>query len=563
MAISHPDTTNFLSSALSTTLSHSTIASATTNASAIPAISAQASSTSLNTLTPSTPALLTPLATSQASSCIDISRLSSQQQFQRPTTATPSTVNIPTYNSFSANVIRKKSGERVKSSLKLPSLVRPKSMPSTASKMVHFDANLEHVRHFLHSERPTAVSVTASPADERAEFHWATDSDSSSEDSEDEEDPRSGFQQYLDRSEWKVTLPNFPHLLIDQMMTKNVFVESLFLSSDKQSLVGHIAVRNLDFYKTVCIRYTVDYWKTFTEVQADYNDDVRKKRRLNGFDRFTFAIALSDLAYLTLSSKSMYLCVRYVTAGQEFWDNNDNRNYEIVFSRVAKSKENIRAKNSSNNSMARVGRRHRKTQSSSSIIISGPEHGIFGPIATDKRRVNDLRRSSASELEAPFANFQQQWKQFEGGQRNLKLDSEFNKDFDHFASLGTDDIFDDLTTPRLKKSDSKDQSQFRTRYSFGASFNATPTKGHSENVIKRRVSPHEVEYKQDATFTFGANHQTNRDGNKRVSAKTRQDPTDKLALNAMSYQDLLKNYCFFQGSPASVPTRKIENNEVN
>src|SRR2546423_1324189 len=59
-------------------------------------------------------------------------------------------------------MVRKKSGEVVKPSLKSAYFKRrPQSLPSTPvyPKAVHFDAQLEHVRHFLHSEKPLAVST--------------------------------------------------------------------------------------------------------------------------------------------------------------------------------------------------------------------------------------------------------------------------------------------------------------------------------------------------------------------------------------------------------------------
>ncbi|KAI9211583.1 hypothetical protein DS838_003525 [Geotrichum bryndzae] len=123
--------------------------------------------------------------------------------------STPST-SIP---SSPSSILRKKSGERVKSSLKLPSLVRHQSMPAT-SKMVHFDAKLERVRHFLYSEKPTAVSAQSSPTEERPKFHWGSDSDHESESSEDEEDPRIGFQRYLDRTEWQISRSKSSHELV-------------------------------------------------------------------------------------------------------------------------------------------------------------------------------------------------------------------------------------------------------------------------------------------------------------------------------------------------------------
>lgn len=539
------------------------------------------STTSLCTLTPSTPVYSSPtIATlSQATSTTPPST------FQLPTASTPSPppkanlhIVLPIATSPSA-IIRKKSGERVKSSLKLPSLVRPVSMPNTPSKMVHFDTNLVHVRHFLHSERPTAVSANSSPSEERAKFHLrAPDSESETEsESEVEEDPRIGFQRFLSRSEWKVALPNFPHLSTEDMMSKTVFLESAFLSSDKESLIGHIAVRNIDYQKYVCIRYSIDYWKTFTEVQADFNDDVRRKKRLQGFDRFTFAIKLSDLPYNVLTTKSMYLCVRYATAGQEFWDNNNSYNYQVDFTRVNKGSSGSSSNASPAQNTARTGRQHRRSKSYSGSLTSR-DSPVLAP-------VDAAAAAAASRVFSKPA---------------LRMDSDFNQDFDALSSSisSVDDILDDLSAPKLKKNNpdlSKSKNDFTSRYSFGASLNATRSKkSDNNNATKNNGTASNKDTPKDTPFAFKpqfalhredsssdsddemytnlpslaslplAKHKGLPNGNSAASSPpmaTRRSPasfsTHKLALNAGSYQELIQNYCFFQGaksnSPASSP----------
>lgn len=303
-----------------------------------------ASSTALSTLVLTTPA----------------SRSTANLQNSSPSPSSSDTDTV----AAKPRIIRKKSGETVKSSLKLSSLVRHQSMPTT-SKMVHFDDNLERVRHFLHSEKPLAVSASSSPTEERPKFHWGTDSDSESESDEEEEDPRLGFQRYLDRTEWHISLPNFkPAEHSDRM----VYVESIFLSSDKNTLLGHIAVKNIAFEKHVSIRYSIDSWKTVTGLDAEYNDDVRRKRRHQGYDRFTFAINMGDFPQHAITTKSIFFCVRYVTAGQEFWDNNDGANYQVDFTRVTKVKSGVVQRPQS----ARLpARHHRRTKSSEPSFLFG------------------------------------------------------------------------------------------------------------------------------------------------------------------------------------------------
>lgn len=267
-----------------------------------------------------------------------------------------------------SNIVRKKSGERVKSSLKLPSLVRHQSMPAT-SKMVHFDVNLERVCHYLNSEKPTAVSTQSSPIEERAKFHWGTDSDHDTESSEDEEeeDPRIGFQNYLDRTEWQISLPNFTQNF-NLESSKTVFLESVFLSGDKNNLFGNVAVKNLTFEKYVIIRYSLDNWKTATEISAEYNPDVRRKLKVLGYDRFTFSLNLRDFPQLYTNSVLLF-CVKFVDGnGGIYWDNNNGHNYKVIFTCVNKIKPvnnnrlPVRSHVTSNNKVVNTHRRSKSSQ---------------------------------------------------------------------------------------------------------------------------------------------------------------------------------------------------------
>ena len=227
-------------------------------------------------------------------------------------------------------LIRKKSGELVRPALRASSMKRrPSSMPGTPtySKAVHFqESGLEHVRHFLQVDRPIAVSAGSSPAeplDEDHEFPFGSDGSSS-------ESPH---------YEWEIRLTNFPRDTIERQVLP-VRTEKVYLSADTKVLHGSVAVRNLAFHKLVVARFTLDYWKTTSEVTAEYDTDVRKKLVDDDCDRFVFSIKLEDQA--KLESKTMFFCVRYHVNGQDYWDNNGNLNYQIDFSKNYKQGEPMR-----------------------------------------------------------------------------------------------------------------------------------------------------------------------------------------------------------------------------
>ncbi len=222
-------------------------------------------------------------------------------------------------------MVRKKSGELVRPALRPAcSKRRPSSMPGTPtySKAVHFDSHLEHVRHFLQVDKPLAVSAGSSPVeayDSEIEFPFGS-----------EESVRSRASSY----EWEIRQSNFP-AENEEHNYLPVRVERVFLSSDNKNLVGVVTVQNLAFHKQVTARFTFDYWKTTSEVTAEYNNDVRRKQAHDGCDRFNFTIKLTDQA--NLENKTMFFCVRYDVNGQQYWDSNGSINYQVEFSKKAKA----------------------------------------------------------------------------------------------------------------------------------------------------------------------------------------------------------------------------------
>ena len=216
-------------------------------------------------------------------------------------------------------MIRKKSGELVRPALRPPmARRRPSSMPGTptGSKAVHFDSQLEHIRHFVQLDKPLAVSAEASPTDD----YYS-----------EEEFP---FGKQGTKPSWELRLSNFPKNTSIQLHEK-VRLEKLSLSSDSDTLVGLVAVANLAYHKHVAARFTFDHWRTVSEVTANYTEDIRRKHVYDGYDRFSFNIKLEDRT--NLENKTLLVCIRYNVNGQEFWDNNSFMNYQAIFVRASEA----------------------------------------------------------------------------------------------------------------------------------------------------------------------------------------------------------------------------------
>ena len=224
-------------------------------------------------------------------------------------------------------MVRKKSGELVRPALRPPSAKRrPSSMPGTPtySKAVHFDSHLEHVRHFLQVDRPAAVSAGSSPVE-------AYESEQEFPFSGAGEDGHSRSPPY----EWEIRLTNFSDSA-EARKHEPVRVEKIYLSSDNRNLICNIAVQNLAFQKLVVARFTFDYWKTTSEIVAEYNTDVRRRQN-DGCDRFNFCLKLADQA--NLENRTLFFCVKYTVNGQDHWDNNNSMNYQVDFSKKARPRK--------------------------------------------------------------------------------------------------------------------------------------------------------------------------------------------------------------------------------
>ena len=418
-------------------------------------------------------------------------------------------------------LIRKKSGELVRPALRAPSLKRrPSSMPGTPvySKAVHFqDNSLEHVRHFLQVDRPIAVSAGSSPVE-----------------SSYEDDPEFPFGNGDANSrsppfDWEIRLSNFPHNTPERNALP-VRTESVYLSPDKKVLMGSVIVRNLAFNKLVVARFTLDYWKTTSEVVAEYNNSVRQKQIEDGCDRFTFSIKLEDQA--NLENKTMFFCVRYNVNGQEYWDNNNSINYQIDFTKKYKS-----------------------------------QNGKQGSQGNTSRPLNSLPRSKPSSSV---------------GQRPRSMPS-----FDDFANMSSPYEFSSFPQPssmvgespiRFKnKPSAKDivpdapgrpkssanQQAFGNRYDFGASLSQAiqaaniasgdrselPLKDTHQSGTGRQSSSLNID--AGANAVNGAQSSSGPRNTGKAGEPSQQDvpkpaalTTEKPSLQSSSYHELLDKYCF-------------------
>ena len=91
--------------------------------------------------------------------------------------------------------------------------------------------------------------------------------------------------------------------------------------SDLNTIRGTIRVVNLDFNKKVIVRYTTDDWKSTSDTIGVYLSGS-----CDGFsDKFNFAIDYANISGMV--GRRLQFCLKYECAGNDYWDNNNGRNY--------------------------------------------------------------------------------------------------------------------------------------------------------------------------------------------------------------------------------------------
>ena len=194
-----------------------------------------------------------------------------------------------------ASLPKKKSGQFVTSALRSSN----GTSETRLCKVVRFHSQLGHTISFFREDIPSAISTDLMQVGE-----------------------------CKSPSEWEASFSNFP-AETPQRLSLPVRVETVFMSSDNTELVGRIAVSKIAFHKVVIARYTLDNWKTSSDVIASFNSDARLGSYFSRYDHFNFTIKIADEA--NLESKALLLAVKYCVNGQEYWDNNNSANFQIIF----------------------------------------------------------------------------------------------------------------------------------------------------------------------------------------------------------------------------------------
>ena len=116
------------------------------------------------------------------------------------------------------------------------------------------------------------------------------------------------------------TEPYKTNSFFERVYSQNVCLESIVCQCFV--VTGSIRVNNIGFTKEVTVRFTLDNWKSYRDIWADYFSSSMDGKT----DKFWFRIAVPVDSPVDLEMK---FAIRYCIGGQEFWDNNLDRDYKI------------------------------------------------------------------------------------------------------------------------------------------------------------------------------------------------------------------------------------------
>lgn len=111
-------------------------------------------------------------------------------------------------------------------------------------------------------------------------------------------------------------LPGF----FDRLRDMQVCLESAAVTDPiSLTITGCVRVRNLDFHKSVHIRYSMDNWRSYSDLTASYVENS-----CDGFsDKFSFILFGNSMQI----GQRVEMAIRFQAKGEQFWDSNYGTNY--------------------------------------------------------------------------------------------------------------------------------------------------------------------------------------------------------------------------------------------
>ncbi|KAK2585904.1 hypothetical protein KPH14_010489 [Odynerus spinipes] len=133
-------------------------------------------------------------------------------------------------------------------------------------------------------------------------------------------------------------LPTF----LDLVRERKVCLENVLVQDPVTLCIqGTVRVLNLDFHKSVHIRYTLNSWKNFSDLQATYI--------LNSCDGFSDKFSFILYCHTLTIGQRLEFAVRFQCKGSQYWDNNGGANYCFQCLPVSSNVEYVPTRAAENN----------------------------------------------------------------------------------------------------------------------------------------------------------------------------------------------------------------------
>ncbi|NWI18155.1 PPR3A phosphatase, partial [Crypturellus soui] len=193
------------------------------------------------------------------------------------------------------------------------------------------------------------------------------------------------------------TLPASQEELLQKVREQKVLLESIVFLPGVTCMNGIIRVLNISFEKTVYVRMTLDDWRSYYDILAEFMPNSCG----NETDQFCFKISLVP-PYQQDGAKVEF-CIRYETSAGIFWANNDDKNYTIICHR----KEN--APKEDNKAHREASDRHLKgclktTPSSKEEILATSDNGIWNNSRTPETNIPEIVYTQVEDKDNEPAN---------------------------------------------------------------------------------------------------------------------------------------------------------------
>lgn len=134
----------------------------------------------------------------------------------------------------------------------------------------------------------------------------------------------------VSKEEWEITFsqPASDYVQFRQRLdTAKVSLENVIIKENEEIIMGTVKVRNLSYQKEVVVRVSSNKWKSYEDAFCKYVPNSASNSVTAAYvlyDTFSFKLPIPP------NARRIEFCVCFRCDEQEYWDNNDGKNYVII-----------------------------------------------------------------------------------------------------------------------------------------------------------------------------------------------------------------------------------------